>query len=181
MIDILIPTLRSRAEQFDFILNKLKKQIGDLPVNVLWELDSGENTTGHKRNNLLNRANSKYACFLDDDDDISETYIKHLWAAANSGMDCASLGGLITFDGIGARPFVHSIQYDHYFETGLMYCRPPNHLNLIKTEISKQFTFPDVSLSEDTDWAMQIARENVLKTEYAIPEIIYFYKYITKK
>jgi hypothetical protein len=180
MIEILIPTLEARAAQFEYIHAKLLSQIGDLPINVRWLRDNGQNSTGFKRNALLQSSDADYTCFLDDDDDISDKYIKYLWDAANSGVDCASLTGIITFDGKGAKQFVHSIQYDRYFEDQHVYYRPPNHLNLIKRSIAQEFEFPDVTLSEDTPWAMQICNAKVLKTEFAIPEVIYYYKYVTK-
>lgn len=181
MIDILIPTLEIRVDKFDYIYAKLMNQIGDLPIYIHWLRDGGQMSTGQKRNQLLQSSDQKYACFVDDDDDISDTYIKHIWDAAQSDCDCSSMCGIITFDGLGPKQFVHSIIYNVYFEDDRAYYRPPNHLNLMKTDISQNFLFPDVNLSEDTAWAMQIARANVLKTEYGIPENIYFYKYVSKK
>jgi glycosyltransferase involved in cell wall biosynthesis len=179
-IDILIPTLEARKESFEALTTKLRYFIGLHPINIVSELDNGEMSTGEKRNLLLQNSTAEYACFLDDDDDISDTYIQWLVKAANSGLDCASLGGIITFNGKGARPFIHSIQYDRYFEQGLLYCRPPNHLNLIRTDISKNFNFPHINLSEDTEWSMKLQQAGVLRTEFSIPEIMYYYKYYNK-
>lgn len=181
LFEILIPTLEERRETFDRLNTRIKMLIGDLPVDIRFSRDNRESTTGAKRNALLQNCEAEYFCFLDDDDDITDEYINWLVKAAKSGMDCASLGGIITFDGVGPRPFYHSIQYDRYFEDPKGYYRPPNHLNLMKTSIGKQFIFPDVTISEDTDWAMQVCNAKALKTEYAIPDIIYYYKYKTKK
>lgn len=180
LIEILIPTLQERASKFAFIHSKLTAQAIGLPIKISWLMDNRERSIGAKRNELLQNARAKYACFVDDDDDVTDNYIQWLYKAALSDKDCASLAGHITFDGLGLRTFIHSIQYNHYFED-VHYYRPPNHLNLIKTEISKQFLFADKSMGEDTDWAMDIANEKALKTEFAIPEVIYKYKYITKK
>lgn len=180
MIDILIPTIEARADKFNALVERLGKLIGDKPIKVITMSDNGEMTTGAKRNALLGFAQSEYVCFIDDDDNVSDNYIELMYKAAQSGCDCASLVGLITFDGKNPRYFIHSLKYDHYHE-GKEYYRPPNHLNLIKREIAVKFKFPDKYISEDTDWAMQLVRAGALKTEYPISETIYFYKYITKK
>lgn len=184
-IAILIPTLYKREDSFNFIFSKISMQIQAAGLGKLIEItyarDNGHASTGHKRNHLLQSCSADYAAFVDDDDDVSDTYIHHLWMAACSGFDCASLGGIMTTDGRFPRQFVHSIQHDRYWGDDKCYYRPPNHLNLIKTEIGKQFTFPDKYISEDTEWAMQICHAKALKTEYPIPENIYFYKYKTQK
>lgn len=180
MIDILIPTLESRADKFNYIKGKLQAQIGDLPIRILSLCDSGEVSTGIKRNALLQGAEADYVCFVDDDDDVSDNYIEKITEAARSGLDCASLLGLITFDGRAPKYFIHSIIYENYSE-GTEYYRPPNHLNLIRRDIARKFEFPDKYISEDTDWALQISKAKALRTEFKIPDLLYFYKYVTKR
>jgi hypothetical protein len=60
------------------------------------------------------------------------------------------------------------------------YYRPPNHLNCIKSLLAKQVPFIHKNYSEDTDWALELASKNLLKSEKTISEIIYFYQYIKK-
>lgn len=61
------------------------------------------------------------------------------------------------------------------------YERYPNHLNCIKSSIAKKFKFPETNHGEDTDWATQIHKSGLIKTEHYIPEIIYYYDYKSKK
>lgn len=180
LIDILIPTVEDRVEKFNYIKTKLERLAEGKPIRVVSLCDNRQMTTGAKRNALLAMAEAEYICFIDDDDDVTDNYIEWQYKAALSGLDCASLTGLITFDGLAPKYFIHSIMYDGYSE-GNEYYRPPNHLNLIKREIAVQFKFPDLYISEDTDWAMQICRAKALKTQYNVPESIYFYKYISNK
>jgi hypothetical protein len=62
-----------------------------------------------------------------------------------------------------------------------VYYRPPNHLNVIKASIAKQFKFPEKNFGEDMEWSMQIQQSGLLKTEAHIDETLYYYIYKTNK
>lgn len=143
--------------------------------------DSRYKKIGRKRNDLVARVNAKYFCFIDDDDRVVPNYVELLMEGIHKGVDCCSLTGEITFDGQGPKKFIHSIKYNDYFEKDNVYYRPPNHLNVIRTEIGKQFIFPEKNFGEDTDFAMQICRAGALKSEHEIKQTIYHYDYRSKK
>jgi glycosyltransferase involved in cell wall biosynthesis len=143
--------------------------------------DSRYKSIGKKRNDLMNRADGKYMAFIDDDDRICDNYIKLLMRGIKQNVDCCSLIGEITFDGVNPKKFIHSIKYADYFEKENVYFRPPNHLNCIKKEIAEQFRFPEMNHGEDTDWAMQICKAGAIKSEHEINETIYYYDYRSKK
>lgn len=143
--------------------------------------DSRYKSIGRKRNDLVARVNAKYYCFADDDDLVCDNYIDLLMEGVHKDVDCCSLIGQITFDGVNPKKFIHSIKYSEYFEQDNVYYRPPNHLNVIRSDIGKQFRFPEKNWGEDTDWAMQIARSGMLKSEHEIKQTIYFYEYRSRK
>jgi glycosyltransferase involved in cell wall biosynthesis len=165
-------------------------------VKVLID-DSRYKKIGRKRNELMARADGKYIAFIDDDDRISDKYIQLLMQGIKKDVDCCSLRGVITED--GKRPFLfeHSIKYSEYRtnedvvmdldmlgwnqQNKVRYERYPNHLNCVKREIAKQFPFPETNHGEDTDYATQMFKAGVLKTEYEINETIYYYDYISRK
>lgn len=194
-ISILIPTIAERATMFDRLRVRLLNQIlpyGDSVDIISW--DAASVTIGAKRNALLGWAKGEYCCFIDDDDDISDNYIEWLLKAAESGCDCASLKGRYTIDGKFDGIFRHSIEYKEYRTNenaeyiringeimDIKFERYPNHLNLIRTDIAKQFRFPEINHGEDTDWATQIRDSKLLTTEFNIPDVIYYYKYVSKK
>lgn len=150
-------------------------------VEILVEVDEGEETIGAKRNKLLQRAAGKYVAFIDDDDSISDDYLLKVFGGINQNRDCCSLNGIITFDGSNPKVFKHSIDYKKYDEVDGEYLRFPNHLNAIKASIAKQFKFPEKNYSEDTEWATALHESGLLKTEWRIFGTIYFYKYIRNK
>lgn len=183
-ISILIPTIRRHDRHLTHLLLDLRSQILPYAGEIEILIDREENdSVGMKRNRLLQRATGEYLCFFDSDDIPAEHYIECIMDAAESGDDCASLMGMYyindRFDGI----FEHSIKYDKWATTdrSIKYERYPNHLNLIRSDIAKKFSFPEINHGEDHDWSTQIHNAGVLKTEFLIPEIIYHYKYETKK
>lgn len=179
-LSILICHLPKRAALLTRLRRVLDPQV-TLPLVEVRIHDQVGITVGEKRNRLLQDAKGEYITFIDDDDWISHNYVSLLMEGIFKGVDCCSLVGQITTDGNNPKKFIHSRAYVNYFEDKGVYYRPPNHLNCIKASIAKQFSFPTKNHGEDTDWAMQIARAKVLKTEHRINDIIYFYDYKTTK
>lgn len=138
---------------------------------------------GEKRNRLLNQANGEYLCFIDDDDWITDNYISLLMEAIKTGCDCASLKGEYIVDGQYRGIFEHSLKYSEWKTTDndIKYERYPNHLNLIKSSIAKQFRFPEKNHGEDHDWSTQIHKAGILKIEHYISETIYHYRFNSNK
>lgn len=150
-------------------------------VVVHFNKDDKEKSIGEKRNELIDGSKSKYFAFIDDDDRISDNYIKLIHEAALSDMDCASLIGHYYLDGLFDRPFIHSIKYNDWFSDSQYHYRCPNHLNLIKREKVEDIRFNHLNFGEDGQWSMQICKENRLKTEYEINEVLYHYLHRSQK
>jgi glycosyltransferase involved in cell wall biosynthesis len=134
-----------------------------------------------RRNELLQRAAGEYICFIDDDDRIADNYIELVMAGIATNPDCCSLNGIITTDGKNPKPFKHSIDYKEFFERDGVYYRCPNHLNTVKTELARQCPFPDWDRSEDSNYAFQLRDKGLLKVEYKIEPVLYFYDYVSDK
>lgn len=197
-LSILIPTTTDRSELLERLLKIISNQIDLLlhldnsriytssngKIEVLMEPDNKEKSVGTKRNILLSRAPGEYIAFIDDDDRISDNYFKLLFEGIEKDVDCCSLKGVITENGKNPLIFEHSIKYKEYLTNSqdkeIRYERYPNHLNCIKSNIAKKFKFPEVNHGEDTDWATQIFKSGLIKTEHYIDEFIYYYDWMTK-
>lgn len=166
-----------------FLASECKKYNLFDDIEVLLFLDKkGENSIGTKRNMCNKHSNSIYSMFIDDDDILKEGALPHMIHKLKTETpDCLALEGIYTEDGKNPKKFVHSISYHEYSQLGDTYYRPPNHLNPIKSEIAKQFKFPEINFGEDTDWAMQIAKSKLIKTESNIGFPYYIYDYRTNK
>ena len=187
-LSILIPSLIDRAESLNLLKIELERQVlenGLLgQVETITLVDNRELTIGAKRNELLKRANGEYLCYFDDDDYPSRKYIKRIFEGIKEKPDCCSLMGLITWNGENPEIFEHSIKYSEYKTNpptnGIRYERYPNHLNVIKSEIAKQFKFEEINFGEDTKWATRLFMSGLLKTEYYIHDVLYEYRYKRK-
>ena len=195
-LSILIPTIVGREAKLKNLLAMFGKEepaldafphidarieFKELSLEICIAKDDRQISIGEKRNKLLNDAAGDYVAFIDDDDRIRENYISLLMEGIDKGVDCCSLVGEITFDGKNPKPFIHSIKHDRYWEDERAYYRFPNHLNCIKSEIAKQFTFPLKNFSEDTEWAVKVHESGLIKTEHEINETIYFYDFKPNK
>jgi len=189
-LSILILTMRERKES----LKKLKKILDPQvkprwkDVEVLIRLDGDEDnksSVGAKRNELLAEAQGDYVCFIDDDDEVSNTYVRDILEATKTNPDCCSLRGVITWDGEHPQIFEHSIKYKeyktNYNDEPIKYERFPNHLNTIRRSIAIKYKFPKKNHGEDTDWATKIFNSGDIKTEATIDGIMYHYLFKSEK
>jgi glycosyltransferase involved in cell wall biosynthesis len=184
MFSILILTIFGREEQFKKLNSKLHEQILDNnlqgEVEIITYKDDCLVSVGTKRTALVNAARGKFVAFIDDDDDVSPKYVEliHKAITNNPDIDCIGFRGLLVAPSGPERPFEHSIIHRHYHEDLNMYYRPPNHLNPIRQNIAIKYPFDEINLGEDTDFAMRLVKDNVLKKEVFIDgEIMYYYQF----
>jgi hypothetical protein len=89
----------------------------------------------------------------------------------------------MTTNGGNPEIFEHSLKYKQWRTTTneIKFERGINHLNLVRASIAKQFKFPEINHGEDHKWATKLQDSGLLKTEYYIDEILYYYNYRTTK
>jgi hypothetical protein len=178
-VSVLICTIPSRIHLFVSLLNRIAKlkQTTTLSIEVLTD-DDTTITIGKKRQQLLDRANGTYCCFIDDDDQITDEYFKVI---EDSGLtyDCIQLNGMMYFDGNKGLPFYHSLIYSSWFQDQKGYYRPPNHLNPIKTLMAKQIGFMSLNYYEDRHFSKKIHESGILRNEYRHDTLQYLYMFST--
>lgn len=188
-LSILICTINGREPYLEGLKYNIARQMfrfnlkDKIDIEVLISKDQiGENTIGTKRNALLQSCNGDWACFIDDDDQIADDYlINAINILKTQNPDCINMIGWMTTNGMNGETFIHELKHTEYFTKDGVHYRPPNHLNIIRTSISKQFKFPSLNHGEDTAWAMDLCRSGLLKTEGRIENIVYYYQYIPNK
>src|SRR4051794_17308832 len=88
LLSILIPTISGREAKFNALCERLVEQSQGYSVEILYGKDDKQLSIGEKRNIMLNNCNGKYCVFIDDDDDVSPTYVPKVIAALQDMPDC---------------------------------------------------------------------------------------------
>lgn len=174
---------------FNRLIQSLNKQIQNAEADGLVQLcslsDDRQMTIGEKRNKLMAMSTGMYTAFIDDDDMVSPDYISLVLEAIRNGYpDVIGIVGIFQGDlgrGRISKRFYHTIENNSYYTSPRGFERPPNHLNPMKREIAIGFSFEHKNFAEDTDWAMEICKAGVLKSENFVQNPIYFYNYVKDK
>lgn len=178
-LSILIATMPTRKWKFHRLLNILESQV---PMNgcveILWD-DSMDYNIGTKRNKLLKRAVGDYIVFCDDDDLVSNDYVRKILQAMEGNPDCIGISGTITTNGKNEKQWHISKEYGTWYEKNEIYYRTPNHISPVKRDIALKIGFPEISFGEDAVYSRNIHPH--LHTENNVEGNIYTYKYKTKR
>ena len=164
---IMIPTIVGRETTLYTLLESIedrKKRIcPSLKIEVRLSVDNREKKVGTKRQELLMSAKGKYISFVDDDDLVTDSYFEDALATIQGNYHVCRLRGQMN-----QYTFTHSLQntLDKPMCEGDVFLRPPNHLNVMLSDIGKLFSFKDAVRGEDLDWTIRLARSNFLKNEY---------------
>jgi hypothetical protein len=174
-----ILTVPERREFLDRLLKKLNDTMMFSFANrieVIVNSDNKIKTVGQKRNEIIDSANGKYLCFIDDDDIIGDYYIsKIVWCLQSEQYDAVSFYGMYYNNGIPTMSFHHSsLHGGHFKKDGIQY-RPLNHLNPILTNYAKQIRFPEKNYAEDSDYCDRLLKSGLVKNETGIPFTLYHY------
>lgn len=179
-LSILIPYVEQHKDLLQELILSLSDQYSGFEVEVIVD-DNEYDSTGEKRNRLLQKASGKYIVFIDADDEIMPYYIEEILKAAESDADCIGISGYMTTDGANKIGWELSkdFQNDTVVRNGRkFYIRKTNHLSPVKRELALQTMFPDKSNAEDKDYSDRL--NPLLKTEYKIADKpMYHYKYVT--
>jgi len=185
-LSILIATIEKRTQSFNKLYQKLLDQLKtynlETAVEILFYKDNQTVPLGRKRNWLVQNAKGEYVCFLDDDDDVCEDYLKLLFIACASKLDCVSCTGLFFMPNKKPRIFKHSLKYKRIFldKNGISYS-PVYHINPVRKDIAIQVLFPEQNRQEDDVWSEQLMNRKLLKTEFEVKKPYYFYHYEPNK
>jgi hypothetical protein len=181
-LSILTPSVPERIESHLIpLLNKIKGQIGDLPIEHLVLIDNKKRSIGYKRDSLVKTAKGKYLAFVDDDDDISEDYVSELYdAISKTNVD------VITFDqycyvndnGVSVINFSLNHKENENYRPNSNIKRMPFHVCAWRSKIAQKYDFVDLNYSEDWYWCEQLLKET--KTEFHIDKILHSYIYSDK-
>jgi hypothetical protein len=180
-LSVLILSTHSRLGYLDRLLTKLHSitRPYGLEIEILTNIDGGEQTIGKKRQDLLMRAQGHYVVFMDDDDLVHDVYFDRIMPAITTMQyDVVGFRGIYTLDGQNPCVFEHSIKHDKWWDEQkdgrTIYYRCPNHLNPVRRELALKAGYPQVNRGEDRDYSY--ALRPLLKSEHMVEEPpLYYY------
>ncbi len=185
MISILIPSVYERRDTFlPKILNQLEAQYNFLSVEdkekveILTLIDNKKTMVGEKRNIMLFIAQGDYVVFVDDDDRISDDYIKTLLEATKTNSDIITFKAEVSLNGEEPKECIYSMDFETDQNKHNKYYRLPNHICCIKREIALSIKFPSVVYGEDSAYSKLL--KPILKTQTFIDKTLYYYDYNDK-
>lgn len=151
------------------------KLVDHSDVELLILTDNKHMSVGAKRNKLVDMASGDYCIFIDDDDRISDDYISSILEATATQKDAIVFNASVSVNGGAPKTCHYSITNKKNYNTADAYYRLPNHITAIKTSIARRVRFPEISFSEDTQYAERLSAE--VHTEHMIDRTLYFYDY----
>jgi hypothetical protein len=164
---IMIPTITGRESTLYNLLQTIedirKRICPILKIEIRLSFDNREKKIGAKRQELMMSAKGKYMSFIDDDDLVTDAYFEDALATIQGNYQVCRLRGQMN-----QYTFTHGIEnkLDKPMCQGDIFLRPPNHLNILLTDIGNLFPFKDAVRGEDLDWTIRLARSNFLQNQY---------------
>jgi glycosyltransferase involved in cell wall biosynthesis len=165
-----------RIKSLKILTDNLLKQINENnlseQIEVLIETDTGNLSVGQKRNILIDKSSGEYVSFIDDDDNVSEDYIKTIYEKLNSLLDIV----FIKINHIVNDEFNRIIIPSKYIESvfGNMYfTKNYYHLCPHKLELAKQIYFPKISFMEDIEYSTRL--DMIINNSISIEQPLYHY------
>lgn len=176
-LSILIPSLCGRTHLLSRLLSILNPQITK-DIEILISIDNADKQIGQKRNELVLQAQGKYIVFIDDDDLISEDYIKEIMIGIAKDVDY--IGFEQRFHDVIRNRIKKIITHiGNWNKTDEIYYKGVEHICVIRRNLAIQYKFPINSFGEDKEWGLEM--DKLCKTEYYIDKVLYFYEWNKNK
>lgn len=186
LLSILTPAIWKRADQSRQLARDIDKAIIDwhcerltfssVAVEHLVIFDNRARSIGLKRQACLDAARGQYVAFVDDDDDIADTYVADLLdVIVASAPDVITFEQRVIIDEAEGRCVFGLRHQDEPFAPDGTFKRAPWHVCAWKRELVKDCVFPDNSYGEDLTWCLQARRR--VRTSVHIPRVLHTYRY----
>jgi hypothetical protein len=188
-LSILILSIPSRLEKYKILQDKLLQQIDNRKdVELLCMIDNKSMHIFEKRNELLRCARGSHLTFLDDDDDVSNHYIKSVTSAIEEDptYDSIAFNQHSYLDGAHAKIFCKmGNPHEPVIGDGMGglrdTLRPPYHWCVWRSEIAKSEEFrsnyhPITGQScEDIDWCSRLYPK--CENNHVIDDFLHIYRW----
>jgi hypothetical protein len=180
---ILVPTLGERRPLFERLMTGLLPQLDPFAgrVRVVGWHNNGSPSLPKIRQRMIERATTDYVSFVDDDDLVSPEYVAEIVAALETRPDYVGFQVQCYSDSAPTAVAYHSLEFTRWRNLPGRFERDISHINPIRTALARRANFARTRPggAEDRDWAGQLRRAQVLRTQVVVPRIMYHYLFTT--
>ena len=152
-------------------------------VEVLILTDNRCRTIGMKRQALLDISQGGYVCFVDDDDEVHEEFVKRIMSniiAEATSAHVLTFPTLCASKEFGTMLVHHDILYRNENPKMPSFKRKPWFMHPIRRDIAVSSRFTDKNWGEDADWLNGIWPKLTHQTSISL-EPLYQYNWNDKK
>lgn len=179
-LSILIPAIPERIDAFRALYDKISAQINNRDVEIISIIDNKKRTIGQKRNDLISLASKEYLTMIDDDDDISVSFIEEIFAVMVGNTDVITFLQDAKINNLSTVVNFRLKNENEKFVSNGITQRPAWHCCVWKTSIAKQCYF-DNNLNWGEDAPFSVMANQLAQTEYFIPKVLHFYTHNSNK
>lgn len=187
-LSILIPTIPNRNRRFlEPLFSKFMTQVGnEKDVEIIALMDNKSMSIGRKKTLLFNMASGKYACLIDDDDDVTDDFVATLRSTITNELEVDVICYNQEADINGKKWLVktnlnhnrkHPFDQLQVDSNGVpVTChRPPWQWCAWKTSFIKNIPFADSNWAEDA--AFTLAALESAKTQLVLDKVMCKYRW----
>jgi len=185
ILSILMLSVPNRIDSYlSPLYKKLMNQVGDRKdIEVLCLIDNKIMSIGEKRSKLLHCSSGTHLAFLDDDDDVSNDYIKELTMT----LTIMPTADVVTFNQhctVNGNEFLVNFDLNNPVNEPAgpdssgkwrNIKRKPYHMCAWKSVIAKNTPFENISYGEDLIWVTKLAQR--AKSQFKIEKVLHYYQF----
>ena len=173
---ILTPAVPSRLGQLAELCRELSGQIGDGPVEHLVLLDNKRRSVGEKRDALLRAARGEYVAFVDDDDAVSEDYVRAILEKVRFRPDVITFRQRAIINGVSGEIEFGLGHPNEPFNPGRIAKRNAWHVCAWRRALAICSSFPPTNYGEDWAFAEKLCALDGLRAEH-IDRTLHYYRH----
>jgi hypothetical protein len=166
-----------RQEKLKKLIYELHRQISknyaEEIVEIIVDTDNMNKSVGKKRNDLIEKSQGEFICFIDDDDFVSENYLSIILYHLNSGIDILLIGIDHIKNGVNEIKILPSLYIDNLITNEAVFRTNHFHLCPHKKSIAKNVLFECINFAEDMLYSQNMVRH--INNSFLISEPIYIY------
>jgi len=169
--------IEERQEKLKKLISELHRQISknyaEEIVEIIVDTDNMTKSVGKKRNDLIEKAQGEFICFIDDDDFVTENYLSTILYHLNSGIDILLIGIKHYQNGVNQIKILPSLYIDNMKTNEAIFRTNHFHLCPHKKSIAKNVLFECINFAEDMLYSQNMVKH--INNSYLISEPIYIY------